>query len=139
MSLLPHAAIVAHLGDSRVYRLREGTGELEQLTRDHSLYEQLRDGGVAVPPLAEFSYANVITRALGPQPEERPEMHRIELAAGDRLLLCTDGLTGPLGPETIASLLAAGPVEAVCERLVHEAYLAGSRDNITAIVIAMTG
>lgn len=139
VSLLPHAAIVAHLGDSRVYRLREGTGELEQLTRDHSLYEQLRDGGVAVPPLAEFSYANVITRALGPQPEERPEMHRIELAAGDRLLLCTDGLTGPLGPETIASLLAAGPVEAVCERLVHEAYLAGSRDNITAIVIAMTG
>ena len=105
VSLHPRSAIVAHLGDSRVYRLRQETGEpaLEQLTRDHSLYEQLRDGGVPVPPLAEFSYANVITRALG--------------------------------PGTIAALLARGPVAEVCERLVHEAFLAGSRDNITAIVI----
>lgn len=140
VSLLGSAAIVAHLGDSRVYRLREETGgpALVQLTRDHSLYEQLREGGVALPPLAEFGYANVITRALGPHEEERPELHRVELRAGDRLLLCTDGLTGPLAPEAIATLLAAGPVEEVCERLVHEAFLAGSRDNITAIVIAMT-
>jgi serine/threonine protein phosphatase PrpC len=139
VSLQSHSAVVGHLGDSRVYRLREGTGGpvLEQLTRDHSLYEQLREGGVAVPPLAEFSYANVITRALGPHAEERPELSRVELRAGDRLLLCTDGLTGPLGPETIAALLASGPVEEVCERLVHEAFLAGSRDNITAIVIAI--
>jgi serine/threonine protein phosphatase PrpC len=141
VSLQPRSAVVAHLGDSRVYRLREGTGEpaLEQITRDHSLYEQLKDGGVAVPPLAEFSYGNVITRALGPQAEERPELHRIELKSGDRLLLCTDGLTGPLASEAIAALLAGGPVEEVCERLVHEAYLAGSRDNITAIVIAVEG
>lgn len=139
VSLLGRSAIVAHLGDSRVYRLRQGNNgpELVQLTRDHSLYEQLRDGGVAVPPLAEFSYGNVITRALGPQEHERPELHRIELRAGDRLLLCTDGLTGPLAPETIAALLGGGPVEEVCERLVHEAFLAGSRDNITAIVVAV--
>ncbi|HEY8376709.1 MAG TPA: protein phosphatase 2C domain-containing protein [Nannocystis sp.] len=135
VALQPGAAIVAHLGDSRVYRLRDG--KLEQLTCDHSLYEQLRAGGVAVPPLAEFAYTNVITRALGPQPEERPELQRVDVRAGDRLLLCTDGLTGALDAETIAALLGGGPVEVVCERLVHEAFLAGSRDNITAIVIAV--
>lgn len=131
------AAIVAHLGDSRVYRLRTGPEGhvLEQLTRDHSLYEQLREAGAQLPPLDQFAYANVITRALGPQPVERPELRRVDLRPGDRLLLCTDGLTGPLKQETIAALLAEQPIEAACERLVHEAFLAGSRDNITAIVI----
>lgn len=137
VALQPRAAIVAHLGDSRVYRLRTGPAGpvLELLTRDHSLYEQLKEAGAALPPLAEFAYANVITRALGPQPGERPELRRVELRSGDRLLLCTDGLSGALSPERIAALLADGPVEAVCERLVHEAFLAGSRDNITAIVV----
>jgi serine/threonine protein phosphatase PrpC len=131
------SAIVAHLGDSRVYRLRTGPKGhvIEQLTRDHSLYEQLREAGAQLPPLAEFTYANVITRALGPQPVERPELRRIDLRAGDRLLLCTDGLTGPLGEAAIAEMLAGLPIEEACERLVHEAFLAGSRDNITAIVI----
>lgn len=133
-------AIVAHLGDSRVYRLRTGPEGhvLEQITRDHSLYEQLKEAGAPVPPISEFAYANVITRALGPQQVERPELKRVALAAGDRLLLCTDGLSGALSPDAIAGLLADGPVDEVCERLVHEAFLAGSRDNITAIVVEVS-
>ena len=131
-------ALVAHVGDSRVYRLthRPDQGpELAQVTRDHSLYEQLREAGAPVPPIGEFAYANVITRALGPRSGERPDLQRIALRDGDRLLICTDGLSGALDPEQIAALLDAGPVDAACERLVHEAYLAGSRDNITAVVV----
>ena len=141
VALQPRGAIVAHLGDSRVYRLRTGPQGpvLEQLTRDHSLYEQLKEAGAALPPLAEFAYANVITRALGPQTAERPELRRVSLLVGDRLLLCTDGLSGALSEDRIAAMLAEGPVEEVCERLVHEAFLAGSRDNITAIVVAIEG
>lgn len=139
VALSTRAALVAHLGDSRVYRLRQGTGEaaptLTQVTRDHSLYEQLLEAGAPLPPLGEFAYANVITRALGPKPGERPELQRVELRDGDRLLLCTDGLSGALSPEQIAGMLAEGPVDEVCERLVHEAFLAGSRDNITAVVV----
>lgn len=138
VALGPAGALVAHLGDSRVYRLTHGpdqTPELAQITRDHSLYEQLREAGAPLPPIGEFAYANVITRALGPRPGERPDLQRIALREGDRLLICTDGLSGALDPEQIAALLDAGPVDAACERLVHEAFLAGSRDNITAVVV----
>lgn len=126
-------AVLAHVGDSRVYRLR--AGELTQLTRDHSLYELLRADGVALPPLSEFIHANVITRALGPNEDERPELGRVALAPGDRFLLCTDGLSGDLGTEQIAALLGRGTVEEAAEALIHGAYEAGSRDNITAVVV----
>lgn len=140
LSLRTGSAVVAHLGDSRVYRLRRAAGgapTLEQLTRDHSLYEQLREAGADVPPLSEFAYANVVTRALGPQPAERPELRRVELRPGDRFLLCTDGLSGALSPERIAELLAGSAIDEACERLVHEAYHAGSRDNITAVAVEL--
>ena len=126
-------AVLAHVGDSRVYLLRGGV--LTQLTRDHSLYELLLADGVALPPLAEFPHANVITRALGPSEDERPELARVELAAGDRFLLCTDGLSGELEAATIARLLAQGTVDEAAATLVHAAFEAGSRDNITALVV----
>ena len=130
----PAAAIVAHLGDSRVYRLRAGA--LAQVTRDHSLYEQLREAGASdLPPLAEFAYANVVTRALGAAEAERPELHTLDLQDGDLYLLCSDGLSGVLDPDAIAALLHAGPVEAAADRLVEAAFAAGSKDNITAIVV----
>jgi serine/threonine protein phosphatase PrpC len=134
LAVRPRAAIVAHLGDSRIYRCRAGA--LTQLTRDHSLYEQLREAGAAeLPPLAEFAYANVVTRALGAAEVERPELRRVELEPGDLYLLCSDGLSGALEPAEIAALLAAAPVEQAADRLVEAAYAAGSKDNITAIVV----
>lgn len=128
-------AVLAHVGDSRVYRLRDG--RLEQLTRDHSLYEHLREAGVELPPLDEFPHANVITRALGPLDDERPELGRVELRPGDRFLLCTDGLSGVLDEDRIAALLAAGSVEQAADALIAAAYAADSHDNITAVVVAV--
>lgn len=125
-------AIIGHVGDSRVYRLRGG--QLTQLTRDHSFYEELVATGAAdVPPRHEFRYANMITRALGIAGP--PEIRSIELASGDLYLLCTDGLTDPLGEAEIAELLRHGGL-AACRRLVDHAYVAGGRDNITAVVVA---
>jgi len=136
LSVTSSRVVLGHLGDSRIYRLR--AGELTQLTRDHSLYEQLRAGGVELPPLAEFIHANVITRALGPIDDERPELAELELEPGDRFLLCTDGLSGALEPERIAALLGDSPREQACEALIDAAFAAGSRDNITAVVVDVT-
>ena len=126
-------AVIGHLGDSRIYRLR--AGELQQLTCDHSLYEHLRAGGVELPPLAEFVHGNVITRALGPHEDERPELSLIDIAAGDRFLLCTDGLCGALDDEELTALLAEGSAEEASAALIEVAFENGSRDNITALVV----
>jgi PPM family protein phosphatase len=125
--------IVAHLGDSRVYRLRAGV--LTPLTRDHSLYETLLAADVELPPLAEYPHAHVITRALGPVEDEQAEIHSDPLALGDRLLLCTDGLSGELEPARIAALLGRGDPDRACHALIEAALAAGSRDNITALVL----
>jgi serine/threonine protein phosphatase PrpC len=130
-------AVLAHVGDSRVYLLRDGA--LTQLTRDHSLYEQLIADGLTLPPLSEFIHANVITRALGPVDDERPELTRLELAPGDRFMLCTDGLSGSLEPDEIAALLAAGSADEAAEVLTAAAFEAGSRDNITTLVVDVGG
>ena len=135
IALCPSIAVLGHVGDSRVYRLR--AGQLVQLTRDHSLYEVLKADGVSLPPLAEFPHANVITRALGPTPDERPDLSRVELVPGDRFLLCTDGLSGDLAPNELAALLGAGSPEQAAHALIEAAYAAGSRDNITALVVAV--
>lgn len=133
LSVVGRRIVLGHLGDSRIYRLRRG--ELVQLTCDHSLYEQLRASGLELPPLSEFLHANVITRALGPVDDERPELSEYELEPGDRFLLCTDGLSGVLEPAEIAGLLAVKSCERACDALIDAAYTAGSRDNITAIII----
>ncbi|HVI02763.1 MAG TPA: protein phosphatase 2C domain-containing protein [Enhygromyxa sp.] len=133
MSVVGSRGVLGHLGDSRIYRLRGR--QLLQLTCDHSLYEQLRAGGLELPPLSEFLHANVITRALGPCEDEHPELAEIELELGDRFLLCTDGLSGVLEPDAIATLLAFGTCQQACDALIDAAYEAGSRDNITAIVV----
>jgi serine/threonine protein phosphatase PrpC len=136
MSVVGSRGVLGHLGDSRIYRLRGS--QLLQLTCDHSLYEQLRAGGLELPPLSEFLHANVITRALGPTEDERPELAEIELELGDRFLLCTDGLSGVLEPDVIATLLAFGSCQQACDTLIDAAYEAGSRDNITAVVVDVT-
>ncbi|KIG19246.1 protein serine/threonine phosphatase [Enhygromyxa salina] len=76
-----------------------------------------------------------MARALGPVDDERPELARLELVAGDRFLLCTDGLSGALEPEAIAGLLGVGEVEEAAEALTAAAFEAGSRDNITTLVV----
>ncbi len=122
-------AIIGHVGDSRVYRMRDGV--VEQLTVDHSLANQLIAAGMA--PGADFAWRHVVTRALGTA-SGVPDVMRAHVRAGDVFLVCSDGLSEVLSPAQIAELLAA-PAELACRALVDAAYVAGSRDNISAIVV----
>lgn len=122
-------AIIGHVGDSRVYRMRRGV--VEQLTVDHSLANQLIAAGMA--PGADFAWRHVVTRALGTA-SGVPDVMRAHVQSGDVFLVCSDGLSEVLAPERIAELLAA-PAEIACRALVDAAYAAGSRDNISAIVV----
>jgi serine/threonine protein phosphatase PrpC len=120
-------AVLAHIGDSRIYRLRNGV--LERLTRDHSWIEQLRAMGVKEHP---EGLSHIITRAIGFAPDTLPDIRIEPLRAGDAFLLCSDGLSEPLPEETIAALLAKTDA---CEALTAAAYEAGGSDNITALVV----
>ncbi len=125
-------AIIAHIGDSRVYRLRNGA--LEQLTVDHSMYEELvRAGTPDLPPRSEFPYTNVITRALGIS--GCADVQTIQLCKGDVYLLCTDGLSEIVAPNYMAKVLRTRSLERACRKLVDAAYQGGGRDNITAVLI----
>ena len=124
-------AVIGHVGDSRVYRLRDG--KLQQLTIDHSLLAQLIASGSPPPDLAHFPWRHVVTRALGTTSGE-PEVQVDRVRVGDVYLLCTDGLSEVLEPDELAALLD-GPAEPACRRLIDAAYAAGSRDNISAIVV----
>lgn len=125
-------AAVAHVGDSRLYRLR--AGKLEAMTRDHSFLEDMREAGVEPPQRGASPYGHIITRALGTENAE-PTVQRLDVCVGDVYLLCSDGLYEPLGPERMACLLGKGAAASMAEALVEEAYAAGSRDNITAVVV----
>lgn len=129
LRLIGDRAVIAHVGDSRVYRLRNGA--LSQLTIDHSLVAELEARGVV--PEAGFEWRHVVTRALGMSAAE-PEVQCQPIAYGDVFLLCSDGLSEVLDAADIAALLAA-PAEHACRALVDAAFRAGSRDNISAIVV----
>jgi PPM family protein phosphatase len=131
MLLTREHAVIAHVGDSRVYRLRGG--ELLQLTVDHSLVAQLVANGMSPAEAEKCPWRHVVTRALGTASAD-PEVQREPARPGDAYLLCSDGLSEVLAPAEIAALLAL-PAEAACRALVDAAYEAGSRDNISAIVV----
>lgn len=126
--------VVAHIGDSRVYRLRDGN--LEQLTRDHSFIEEMAAQGCELGPEAVSRYGNVVTRALGfAEKGDRPDVTTSAVLDGDRYLLSTDGLHDVLHKETMRAIIDSTPVQDAAEALIEAAYAAGSRDNITAIVL----
>jgi PPM family protein phosphatase len=133
----PRSALlhVAHVGDSRCYRLRGG--HLEQLTQDHSL---ITDVIAERPDLPDEVLArlpkHVVTRALGMSDKLRVSLRSYALAAGDRYLLCSDGLSGPLPPQRIARVLGSSAEPSAAVRaLIEMANQAGGPDNITALVI----
>lgn len=128
---------IGHVGDSRAYRLR--ARRLEQLTRDHSLVEEMRRKGQLTDAQAEdHPQRSIITRALGPEPEVEPDIHTVPAAPGDVFLICSDGLTTMLSEEQIAKLLAgAGSMSAAVRALVDEANRAGGRDNVTALAFRL--
>ncbi|HEY5816295.1 MAG TPA: Stp1/IreP family PP2C-type Ser/Thr phosphatase [Solirubrobacterales bacterium] len=128
---------IGHVGDSRAYRLRRD--RLEQLTRDHSLVEEMRRKGQITDAQAEdHPQRSIITRALGPEPEVEVDLQTVPAAPGDVFLLCSDGLTTMVSEERIAAVLAeAGSMREAVRTLVDEANGAGGRDNITALAFRL--
>lgn len=126
-------AAIAHVGDSRVYRLRNGA--LQPLTRDHSVYAEMLAAGRDLPPRHEFPFKNQITRALGLAGNATADTSVTDVAIGDRFLLCTDGLYDPFEDDVLAPLLAEGTPEACCKKLLELAFERGSADNITAVIV----
>lgn len=127
--------LTINLGDSRTYRLSDG--ELEQISVDHSVVQELIDRGeLNADQAARDSRRNVITRAIGAGSDSEPDYWMIPAEDGDRMLVCSDGLSGELDMARIHDILRseASP-QAAATRLVHEAVLHGGRDNITAIVV----
>ncbi len=122
---------IGHVGDSRAYRLR--AGRLDRLTIDHSLWEELVAGGASPVERDAFPYRHVITRALG-TPRAEPALRLESLAVGDTFLLCSDGLSEVLTDDVLIAALAR-PAAVACRALVDAAYAAGSKDNISAVVV----
>lgn len=140
------AAFLAHgvaslvwVGDSRIYLWRQG--RLQQVSKDHSHVQELIDQGVLTPEAAlTHPERNVITRAIGVDPEVVVDFAVLPLAVGDRLLLCSDGLTGCVSDAAIAQLLARdlGDLKTT-QVLVDAALEAGAPDNVSVIVITAAG
>jgi protein phosphatase len=129
-------ALLAHLGDSRIYLYRRG--QLRRLTRDHSLVQEMVDQGVLTEQEAERRRSNGgPTRFLGMWGEPEANVQLLDLAAGDRLLLCSDGLTEMLRDDELHAILGPEPEPAeACRRLVAAANAAGGRDNVTVLILA---
>lgn len=127
--------LAVNLGDSRTYRLSEG--RLEQVSVDHSVVQELVDSGeLAADAAQRDARRNVITRAIGAGSDADPDYWLIPAEDGDRILVCSDGLSGELEKDAIHGILLAEPdPQAAATRLVHEAMVRGGRDNITAIVV----
>lgn len=125
---------IAHVGDSRAYRWRDG--QLERLTDDHSLVEELiRQGKLTEAEAEEHPQRSIVTRALGPERDVQVDTRTVPARDGDLFLLCSDGLTGMLGEAGLTRVLGAGGALAVLVRnLIAAANAAGGRDNITVVL-----
>ncbi|MEX2186334.1 MAG: protein phosphatase 2C domain-containing protein [Pirellulales bacterium] len=138
LALLPEGAVVAHVGDSRVYRLRKG--KLEQLSFDHSLVWELQAAGDFQDADTIHLPKNIITRSLGPNANVEVDLEGpFPLELGDTFLLCSDGLTGEVKDDEIGVILECLPPEEAARVLVDLANLRGGPDNITVIVAKVNG
>jgi serine/threonine protein phosphatase PrpC len=129
--------IVAHVGDSRAYKIKGSSGEIEQITSDHSFVEALLAAGHITPEQAlDHPMRNVLYRALGQAEDVDVDIYTTRLEIGDRLVLCSDGLTRHVRPAEIAELVMAEDNPATAsKRLIDLANQRGGEDNVSVIVI----
>ena len=128
---------IAHVGDSRAYRLRDD--KLEKLTHDHSLVDELVRAGKITPEEAEVHpQRSIITRALGPEPEVEVERMTYAARAGDVYLICSDGLTTMVPEDAVGAILRGrSSLKQAAEELVRAANEAGGRDNVTVVMFKL--
>ncbi|MCD7760752.1 MAG: Stp1/IreP family PP2C-type Ser/Thr phosphatase [Clostridiales bacterium] len=133
--VLGSSAYILNVGDSRAYALRDCG--IRQITQDHSLVaEMLRAGRITPEQARNHPRKNIITRALGTERQVTGDLFIHELQSGERLLLCSDGLTNELTDGEIFELVQqGGPIKEGCQRLVDEALRRGARDNVTAVLM----
>jgi len=125
---------LAHVGDSRAYILRDGM--LMRLTEDHTLINHLiRQGKLTKQQAAKSPYRHVITRAVGHMPSVQADLLSTDFHPGDRLLLCSDGLTGPVKTKDIQTLLGSGAPPVATDLLLNAALDGGGPDNVSVIVV----
>ena len=132
--ILPSDALIVHIGDSRAYLLSEGT--LHQVTRDETMAQAFIDTGMSPDRVRKFRH--VLLNSLGGDKEDvTAQIHHVQLAPGDQILLCTDGLTDMLGESDIANILAqSSSPQATCDRLIAAALERGGKDNVTVVLAA---
>ena len=133
--LMDERAYIANVGDSRLYRLRKG--RLLQLTEEHSVVcELLQEGEIKPAESENHPERDRLTRCIGIDDEAKPYVRTIALKGGNRLLLCSDGLTDVIDDKSIAAMLKseANP-QAACEALVGAANAAGGYDNVTVVIV----
>ncbi|MGA9747179.1 MAG: protein phosphatase 2C domain-containing protein [Nocardioides sp.] len=124
---------VGHVGDSRGYLLREGA--LSQLTKDHTFVQSLIDEGrITEEESRTHPHRNLILRAVDGVHETEPDLFDVDLAVGDRILLCSDGCSGSLDAARLADILGTGSVDYATVELIRASLEAGSTDNVTAVV-----
>jgi protein phosphatase len=128
---------LAHVGDSRAYRIRDG--ELSQLTRDHSLVAELeRSGQITAEAAEHHPQRSIITRALGPEPDVEVDTYTLAGREGDVFLICSDGLTSMISDDEVSSILrSASSLEEAANALVLAANQSGGKDNITVILFRL--
>jgi protein phosphatase len=130
--------LIANVGDSRAYLIRDGA--IQQISRDHSLVEEQVAAGVITAEQARtLHYRNVITRALGYQQEVLVDIFELPLAAGDTVVLSSDGLHGLVSDEEIARIALAEPLAEAPDRLIELANERGGNDNITVVIARIDG
>jgi PPM family protein phosphatase len=125
---------LAHVGDSRAYRMRDGG--LEQITRDHSLVAELERSGQITPEAAEHHpQRSIITRALGPEPDVEVDTYTLSARDGDLFLLCSDGLTSMISDDEVAAILrTSATLDEAADALIKAANQSGGKDNITVVL-----
>jgi len=132
--VLPDRLSVAQVGDSRAYLLRDG--RLQRMTRDQTMADQLVELGALRPEqVAAYPYRHVLIQAVGTRSTIEPVTSEARLQRGDRILLCSDGLHGPVPDHEIARILGApADINRVTQELIHAALSAGGPDNVTVVV-----
>lgn len=127
--------LVVNIGDSRTYRLADGV--LEQISVDHSEVQELVERGqISAEDAERYPRRNVITKAVGAGSHDVPDYWLLPASDGDRILVCSDGLSKELGLAELEAVLAAETsAQGAAARLVHEALIHGGRDNVTAVVV----